>query len=430
LFVRRFIARAQWWDAERIERWQVSRLRRMAAYAVAHVPGYAQLYREARIDPHDLRSLQDARALPFVTKMLLRDNLKDFTSRRVPRAFLRYLTTSGSTGIPFGFHQTAINTSVERAFMHAGWERAGWRLGDTAAVLRGAHVGTEDDFWDYRPYERELLLSSYYLTDATYPRYDEVLARFAPLHLQAYPSALSVLSDLVSRHGRRFPDFRTLLLGSENLYGWQAELFRRTFPSSRLFGWYGHAEQAILAPMCERSSDYHAWPFYGWTEVIDEAGADLAPGGTGELVGTSFWSFATPFIRYRTMDMATPGGSRCKSCGRHGLLLTAINGRLQEMVVTGTGRLISMTAINMHDDAFDDLKQFQFFQDTPGRVVFRYVSRRILAPSEVERIRQRLVPKLGPDTQLEMAPVAEIARTPAGKMRFLDQRLSVRFGDR
>ncbi len=43
------------------------------------------------------------------------------------------------------------------------------------------------------------------------------------------------------------------------------------------------------------------------------------------------------------------------------------------MVVTKNGRYISMTAINMHDDVFDNLRQFQFHQDKIGEVTFNYV---------------------------------------------------------
>jgi len=83
--------------------------------------------------------------------------------------------------------------------------------------------------------------------------------------------------------------------------------FKESFPNSKIFSWYGHAEQVILAPWCEHTNKNHLWPFYGYTEILDEKDEAVKEGEEGELIGTSFHSFITPFIRYRTMDRAIKG---------------------------------------------------------------------------------------------------------------------------
>jgi phenylacetate-CoA ligase len=314
--------------------------------------------------------------------------------------------------------------------MHSGWERTGWKPGDTSVVLRGAFVGSEERFWEYDPARRELLLSSYYLTDRTYPKYVSKIEEFNPKHLQAYPSAVTILADFLLEYndvGRT--TFKVILLGSENIYKWQKEKLQQAFPSARLFGWYGHAEQVVLAPWCEYADYYHIWPFYGFTEILDESGKEVKPSEIGEIVGTSFWNYATPFIRYRTMDRARKGPVGCEVCGRQFPLLENIEGRLQEIVITETGRYISMTALNMHSDVFENVRQFQFYQDTPGEVTFRVLRKDSYAEEDTFKIRRELGEKLGSDMQLEIEFVDEIQRTRRGKHRFLVQELDVRYGD-
>ncbi|MEM3434133.1 MAG: hypothetical protein QXP27_08155 [Candidatus Methanomethyliaceae archaeon] len=155
--LRRFLRDAQWWDQERIEAWQLTRLKEMVKYAYENVPGYYALCRDTGVKPEDIRLLGDVRLLPFMTKELIRDNLKEFVSRNIDLRKCRYITTGGSTGIPVGFYHTNANTWMEQAFMHSGWERAGWKLGETSAVLRGAFIGTEKQFWSYDPVNKELL---------------------------------------------------------------------------------------------------------------------------------------------------------------------------------------------------------------------------------------------------------------------------------
>src|SRR2546425_774097 len=96
---RRVLAEAQTWSATQIEGWQVKRLREVVRYAFEHTEGYRDLYRSAGISPDDIRSVADVRKLPLTSKEMLQGDLQAFTVDEKQRV---YLTTGGSTGIPFG----------------------------------------------------------------------------------------------------------------------------------------------------------------------------------------------------------------------------------------------------------------------------------------------------------------------------------------
>ncbi|HMP76423.1 MAG TPA: glycosyltransferase [Kiritimatiellia bacterium] len=423
---RRKLRLKQFWPRERIDAWQLDRLREMVDFAIRHTEGYRELYRKAGITARDLRTTADIVNLPFVTKELLRDNLDAFSTTRAGR---RYVTTGGSTGIPLGFYSSRRLRAVEMAFMHAGWEWAGWKLGMPSAILRGGYIGSPEHPTDYDPYFRELRLSSYFLSHTTLPVYLQAIAERRIDVLQAYPSSFNMLCDLLRESGQRLP-LKLVLLGSENVYDWQLEKFRAAMPGTRFFAWYGQAEQVILAPWCEHTTRYHSRPFYGLTEVVDAAGRPVGKGVEGELVGTNFHNFHTPFIRYRTMDYAVHGGVGCPDCGRPFLLLDRITGRAQEFILTGRGRYISMTAINMHDAIFDGIRQFRFRQEEAGRVTFLYIPAAPLGRDALARIMHGLQAKLGDDVALALQETTELPRTPSGKFRFLDQQLNLRYGDR
>jgi phenylacetate-CoA ligase len=427
---KKFIYQSQHWQNKEIELYQFNKLKEIITYAFYNVPGYHQLFREAHVSPEDFRQLADIRNFPFTTKELLRDNLDDFTSRAIPRWKLLYRTTGGSTGIPFGFYLIEEDVVRELAFLHSAWERVGWKFGDRSAVLRGAYVGSEEKFWQYDPFLREMHFSSYYLNQRTYQKYKKKLLSTRIRHLQAYPSAAALFSDLVISNGDegKLP-FRLLLLGSENLYDWQKEKIAKAFPESKIFSWYGHAEQVLFAPMCEHSEHFHLDPFYGFAEILDQDNRETAEGQIGELVGTSLWNKATPFIRYRTMDLAKKGAYGCEKCGRQYQLLSSIEGRLQELVVTKTGRYISMTAINMHSDIFDHVKQFQFHQREMGKVVFKIVRGTGYTEKDSQKIYAELTKKLGNDMELELAFVDSIEKPKSGKFRFLIQEIPTMQGN-
>ena len=199
--LRRFLQEAQWWDRERIEDWQTERLREVVRHAKASVPGYSLLYADAGVGPDDIRRPEDIRLLPTVDKVLLRDNLKDFTATDIPRRHMRYAATSGSTGIPFGFFRLRSSAWIERAFVDLGWERAGWQLGDRSAVLRGEHMTSEKTFWREDALNRELHLSSYHLNSTSCDQYIRRIEEYHAIALQAYPSMATWLSDLILEAG-------------------------------------------------------------------------------------------------------------------------------------------------------------------------------------------------------------------------------------
>ncbi|GAH16812.1 unnamed protein product, partial [marine sediment metagenome] len=153
------------------------------------------------------------------------------------------------------------------------------------------------------------------------------------------------------------------------------------------------------------------------------------PNQIGEIVGTSFIMHATPFIRYKTQDYAKFKGWGCSSCGRPYQIWERIEGRLQELLVTMTERYISVSMINMHDDTYDHIKQFQFYQKEKGKVVFQFIPKQSCNDSIIQDVKARLLAKLGDDTELEMKQVKEIPLTSRGKHRLLVQELDIKYDD-
>jgi phenylacetate-CoA ligase len=215
------------------------------------------------------------------------------------------------------------------------------------------------------------------------------------------------------------PRFRAVLAASENLYPGQRE-FIESFFGARLFSWYGHTENVILAGECEVSNDYHIFPEYGVAEVIKEDGSPAhREGEVGELVGTSLDNFAMPLIRYRTDDWAVIGPSGC-ACGRSYKLLKETRGRWhQEMLIGELDNLISVTALNVHSDVFDNVRQLQFYQREKGRVELRIMRKPAYSERDSRRILAALNEKTGDTLEVSLSFPEEIPLMPRGKFRFV-----------
>ena len=427
-----FLQESQWWGKEKLEEYQMQQFKKLLYHAYKNVPYYRRVFDERGLRPKDIQDFDDLKKIPFLTKKIVQNNLEDLVAQNYPKSKLQYVTTAGSTGIPMGFYQDKNTAgSIEWAFMLTQWSRVGFKVVDKCVVLRGNVVKSENKgtLWEYDSVNKNLILSSYHMIDETLPKYIAKIREFKPNFIQAYPSAVTILARFMKNNKiEDFPSVKAILCGSENMYFWQRKLLEEVF-QCRVYSWYGHAEECCLAGECEKSKDYHIFPEYGYTELIGEDGKQVnEENKLGEIVATGFNNYACPFIRYRTMDMAIKGKNNCTHCGRQFQLIKKIEGRLQEMILTKTNRYISMTAVNMHSDVFDNIKQFQFFQEEKGKVFFNIIRKNSYTEKDTEYIHRELNKKLGNDMDLIIHFVDHIPLTKNGKYRFLIQKLPINLG--
>ena len=149
------------------------------------------------------------------------------------------------------------------------------------------------------------------------------------------------------------------------------------------------------------------------------------PGKRGEIVGTGFINTVMPFIRYRTGDWATYVADHCEACGREHIIIRDIRGhRTQEVLIAADGSEIPWTALNMHDDTFLHVRQFQFMQETPGRAVLRIVPANGFNRQDVERIQRKIGRKLDGRLTFRTELVDAIELSARGKAIYVDRRIS------
>ena len=282
-------------------------------------------------------------------------------------------------------------------------------------------------WWSYNPVDNVLVLSPYDMTDVNLPKYIEKIVEFKPVAIQGYPSNLFILASFLKNNNFKLRNVISIFTSSEILYPYQREIIEEYFEAN-IYDHYGNTERNALIMQCEKGG-YHIISEYGFIELIGENGKPVNGGNKlGEIIATGFNNFVCPLLRYRTMDLTVPANAPCE-CGRNYPLVKKVEGRLQEFIISGTGRLISMTAMNMHSDVFDHVKQFQFYQEKKGEVLFNVVRRENYTDKDTVYIQQELHKKLGEDVKLIIRFVEHIPRTRSGKYHFLVQKLPVDFGE-
>jgi len=424
----RFLEEAQWWPADRAAAYQLAELRRIATVAATRTAYYRRLFADAGVDAATLTFERFAQ-LPAMNADTVRAHVDEMCAEPVDAPGVDYITTGGTGGKPLRFYINASRSQIEYAYLVSSWQRAGFSLGTPLAVFRGRVVraGADGVHHEFDRALRQHNYSGFHLADDELRRAVAHLSRVGPCFLHAYPSSAATLARFIRRAGVEAPrNLLGILLESENVYPEQRRMLEETF-ARKCFSSYGMTEKVVAAAECEHSTDYHVWPTYGYFELLDPQGRPVTtPGEIGEITGTSFINHVVPFIRYRTGDFARYVGARCEACRREHPVIAEIRGHnTQELLVAADRSVIPWSALNMHDDTFDRVQRFQFFQDTPGQAVLRVIPSASFTDADLAMIRDRMARKIDGRFAFTVERVDEIPLSSRGKSVFVDQRIAV-----
>ena len=199
------LVRSQWLAPEKILEFQLDRLRGIVAYARKNVPYYGDLFKRIGLSgPDDIRTLEDFKKIPVLTKAMIRADLDRLTAKRDD---LVQYQTGGSTGIPLKFFcnrkflyedKPAANY---RAYMHAGY-----RIGDSFGVIWGYDKDIPDrglvgTFLRNRVYRHGCELNSFTLTDAKISAFIGKVRRERPIFFKGYATSLAEVARYITNHG-------------------------------------------------------------------------------------------------------------------------------------------------------------------------------------------------------------------------------------
>jgi phenylacetate-CoA ligase len=150
---------------------------------------------------------------------------------------------------------------------------------------------------------------------------------------------------------------------------------------------------------------------------IDEDNHFAVP-GKGEIVITNLLSRAMPLIRYRTGDVGQLDSSEC-ACGRGLPLLSYVEGRQTDFLVTPSGRVLHALAIIYPIREAPGVAEFQVVQETVGQVVIRLVADNSFSESAGKTLISKARLALGGEVSVEIERVSTIPRLPSGKFRYV-----------
>ncbi len=409
---------SQWLDGDALEELQAERVRDFLVYARDHSEFHRRRFADAGFNPESYREPGDLARLPLLTKSDVRANLETLISDETGSLRVTWTHTSGTTGQGLRFPESIESFQREYAFRVQSYEWAGAEFRARWAFCAGHPVARTDadrpPFWVRDLANNWMLMSSYHLAEAHLPAYIEALRRFDPQLLSGYPSSLFLLA-VANRAAGSPVRPASVVTSSETLFESQRVVMEESF-GCRVYSFYGNAERAGALSQCPEGH-FHVRSEHSLVEVLDDEGKPVGPGGEGRLVATAFGNRATPLVRYVVGDVIVLSERESCPCGRGGVLVDRVLGRMEDYVVTPGGRIVGRL-----DHLFKDsvnVRLAQVVQDRVDEVVIRVVRESDYDDSDERIILEEARLRLGSDVNIRFDYVASIPRTKNGKHRFV-----------
>jgi len=426
--VRRFLERSQWWSAEELAAYQVTRLRNLLIDVRSRVPYYRKLFDRIEFHPDRLTSVDDLSGLSLLTKELIRANSEELKAEGA-RDLARF-NTGGSTGEPLRFFTSKERVSHDVA---AKWRATRWwgvDVGDPEVVVWGSPIelSAQDRLRGWRDKMlRSHLLPAFEMSPEGLDRFVETIRRVRPRMLFGYPSALALIADHAESRGRCMADLgiEVAFVTAERLYGHQRERIERTF-GCRVANGYGGRDSGFIAHECPEGS-MHVTAEDIVVEIVGRDGRVLPKGETGEVVVTHLATREFPFVRYRTGDVAVLNESPCR-CGRGLPVMTEIQGRTTDFVVAADGTVMHGLALIYVIRDVAGIENFRIIQEDLKHVRVQLVTGPGFQEDALETIRSGLVRRLGPDVDVSVERVSGISPTASGKYQYVVSRVAPTVG--
>jgi len=335
------LSEIMYWDKEietlprqRLEEIQLKRLRDIVRYVYESNALYRERFNLQGVNPEDINSLEDIRALPFMDKKLLREaypfGFLCMDKKRIREVHM----SSGFTGKPVVMVYSEEDIDQWATCMARCYRMAGIKEG--AVIQITPSFGLFNGGFGFYHGARKAGLFVVPTGPGNTLRQIKLANDFNTQVITGVVSYGIRIMEVMKENNLTISSLEKGIFGAE-VFSEPMKKRLEGFLGIEVFDIYGMTETGGVATTgmdCPFHDGIHVWEDQYIVEVVNpETGQVLPDGEEGELVFTSLTRRAFPVIRFRSGDLSrVKSRQRCR-CGRTHLRIDYIKGRIDDMLI-------------------------------------------------------------------------------------------------
>ena len=403
------ICKMQSWSEDDVLNWQNSKLQKLVLHAYEHTRYYKRIFDELNLKPSDIKSVEDLKQLPIVTREIIRNNYDDFIPDNLSTIKHRKASTGGTTGVPMKYYCDENTWGYVTAAKIFAWQQVGYHYGDKFVALGSASLFAKKPSLLRRIYDglrNEIALNSVNLNDELCQKYIDFIKKEKIRYIYGYAGSIYILTKYVAKHNIDLTQVDAVFTTSEHLTDDYRELIEKTY-KCHVMDCYGAKDAGMSAYEIKRGK-YHV----GYN-VITEL-VDCIDENSGTVLTTNLLNYSFPLLRYQFGDDVTFTDD---ICGYNGKVISHVVGRTSDVMRLSNGHNLTSTGFSMIIKQFD-VKAFEIVQLGELDVKLSLQVDEDKFTSEQENtIKETIIRYLGSDCNLTIEYVKEFNPLPNGKRR-------------
>lgn len=406
---------------EDLEQYQNKSLRKIVDYAYT-VPLYHEKYKKIGIHPRDIKSINDIKKLPVVTKEDIREFSPDgIISPHFNKKTAIMVSTGGSTGrsLPLYFDMYTVVKAMlgfVRAFREYGVD---WRKTRMSLLIDLSENSFENTYFiksifsALKPVISQKNMQIFDLFSDPMNVIPEI-DKFQPEFIAGYPYAFIQLAIFKKRgYGKNIAP-QCMMSSGSYFDPYTRKTVEKVFDAT-VYDFYAATESGPLAFECKRGR-YHVHSDLVFTEYLRD-GEDVSSGEPGSLVVTKLYGRGTPIIRYTGIDDIVSRSNEPCDCGIISEVIERIHGRRTDSIVLPNGKLVltsffeNIIGETVYELNSDKIRRIQILQHSMNRLEIKIQIDEKLRPvrpsvEELFRIlKRKLHDRLGSDIDITITEV-------------------------
>lgn len=358
-------------------------------------------------------------SLPVLEKKNLQVSLKERLSKDYTLKNIFKSKTSGSTGNPFYFAKDKFSHALTWALIS---NRFNWHelYGKKQARFYGL---PKDTLVKNKELLKNLFFNrhSFDVFNLSTPALKEWVKKFKSqkfVYLNGYTSVLVVFAKYLKSQNIVLKDIcntlKACVVTSEMLFTFDKILLQKAF-GVPIINEYGASELDVIA-FEDINNNWILNTETLFVEILDDDNTIVENGKVGNIVITSLFNKANPFIRYKIGDKGA-----IKKINSKQYILEKLEGRSEDVVRLPSGKIAPgltfyyITKSIMEDSG--EIKEIKIIQVALNSFKIEYVSKKVLKEFQKEKIKKAIIDYLEPNLEVEFIKLECLQRSKSGKLK-------------
>ena len=326
------------WNKAEIEKWRSLKLQNLIQHAYNNTIYYKDLFDSNKINPNEIRSIEDLSKIPPLTKELAKENFEDLIPTNISKIKHIIKNTGGSTGDPFNYLLDKHSWSYIVASNWHNWEKIGYKMGNKFIALGSSSIlpsGNKISFKHeiYYWLKGKKPINAMNMSKEQSKKHLIYIKKKNFQYIYGYASSIFLLAKAAMDNNIDGTFIKGCITTSEILTDYYRKIIKEAFKCDIIDN-YGAADGGVNA-FKVNEGDFNVG--YNSLVRVGEKVNNLENGGILQV--TDLYNYAMPFINYELGDSVIISNDNHNEY--NGQIISKVFGRVSDVIELSNGNVLT-----------------------------------------------------------------------------------------